>query len=101
MINSTTNPDTRFHKHHNILSFNFVQNVISAKYINLQHIKCQFNLADTVSKHWSYQSVYEGLLKPTFYFEGDTSQLFEDNLLYANSYTNLNNDDILVINGDW
>ena len=85
MINSATNPDVRLHKRHNILFFNFVRNIIAARYINLQHLKSEFNLADVVSKHWSYQSVYKGLLKTAFYFKGDTGHLFEDDLLYVDN----------------
>ena len=76
MINSATNPDARIHKRHNILSFHFVWNIIAAEYINLQHPKSHFNLTDVASKHWSYQIVCDGLLKSTFYFEGDTGHLW-------------------------
>ena len=77
MINSSTNPDARLHKRHNILSFHFVWNIIAAQYINLQHLKSEFNISDLVSKHWHYQSVYDTLLKPTFYYEGDTGHLID------------------------
>ena len=100
MINSATNPDARLHKHHNISLFHFVRNVIAARYINLQHLRSEFNLADVVSKHWSHQSVYDGLLKPTFFFEGDTGHLIEDNLLYVDNYINVEEDDIIVIDGE-
>ena len=98
MINSATNPDARLHKRHNILLF---RNVIPARYINLQHLKSKFNLADVFSKHWLHQSVYKGLLKPVFYFEGDTGHLFEDNLLYVDNYINVKENNIIVIDGEW
>ena len=88
MINSSKNSDARLYKRHN-MSFNFVRNVIAAKYINLQHLRSHFNLSEVVSKHWSYQNVYNCLLKPAFYFEGDTGHLFEDDLFYVNSYINV------------
>ena len=66
MINSVTLPDAKLHKRHNILSFHFVCNILAAKFINLQHLSLQFNIADIVSKHWSYQSVYANILRPTF-----------------------------------
>ena len=100
MINSATNPDARLHKRYNILLFHFVRNIIAARYINLQHLKSKFNLANVVSKHWSYQSVYKGLLKPSFYLEGDTGHIFEDDLLYVDKYINVKESDILVINGE-
>ena len=40
-----------------------------------------------MSKHWSYQSVYANILRPTFYFEGDTGHLFEDDTLTVDCYT--------------
>ena len=87
MINSATLPDAKLHKRHNILSFHFVRNILAAKFINLQHISSEFNLANIVSKHWSYQSVYANILRPTFYFEGDTGHLFEDDTLTVDCYT--------------
>ena len=101
MINSATNPCVRLHKSCNKLSFHFVRNIIAAKYINLQHLRSQFSIADVVSKHWSYQSVYEGFLKPAFYFEGDTGHLFEEDSLYVDNYINVEENDVLAIDGEW
>ena len=80
MVNSATLPESKLHKRHNILSYHFVRNIIAAKYINLQHINSEFNIADIVSKHWSYQSVYNNILRPLFHFEGDTGLLAEDDV---------------------
>lgn len=74
----------------------FIRNIIVAKYINLKHPKSQINLVDIVSKYWSYQSAYYGLLNPVFYIKGDNGHHFEDNLLYADYYTDLNNSNVLV-----
>ena len=90
MINSATLPEAKLHnKRHNTLSFHFVhqRNILTAKFINLQHINSKFNISDIVSKHWSYQSVYANLLWPTFYFEGDTGHLFDDDTLTVNCYS--------------
>ena len=35
-------------------------------------------MADIVSKHWSYQKVYEKILKPILHFKGDTSTLVNE-----------------------
>ena len=35
-------------------------------------------MADVVSKHWSYQKVYEKILKPILHFKGDTSTLVNE-----------------------
>ena len=80
MVNSATLPESKLHKRHNILSYHFVRNIIAAKYINLQHINSEFNIADIVSKHWSYQSVYDNILRPLFHFEGDTGLLADDDV---------------------
>ena len=77
-ITSATQPDTKMSKRHNILSFHFVRNIISAKYINLQHLKSKYNFADIVSKNWNYNDVYEEILKPIFHWEGATNKLFID-----------------------
>ena len=102
MVNSATIPEARLHKRHNILSFHFVRNIIAAQYINLQHLNSQFNISDILSKHWSYQSVYENILKPVFYFEGDTGHLFEDDTLFVDRYTEIIEDDndALAIDGE-
>ena len=93
MINSAINPDDRLYKRHNILSFHFFRMVIVANYINLQHLRSKINITNVVSKNWSYQSVYKGLLKPRFCFEGD--------LLYVNNYINVEENNVLVIDGEW
>ena len=100
-IKSATSSDARLNKLHIILSFHFVRNIIDSKYLNLQPIRSKFNIADVVNKHWFYQSVHKGILKPVFYFEGDTGHLFEDYLLYVNKYINIKENDVLVIDGEW
>ena len=87
MINSATLPNAKLYKCHNILSFHFVDNILAAKFINLQHINSEFNILDIVSKHWSYQLVYAKLFWPTFYFEGDTGHLFDDDTLTFDCYS--------------
>ena len=58
-----------------------------------------FNLADILSKHWSYQIKYDGLLKYFIYFKGDTGRLFDTDLLYFECCTDIFNNNILLING--
>ena len=82
MINSANIPEARLHKRHNILSFHFVRNIIAAQYINLQYLKSQFNIIDILSKHWSYQGVYDNIPKWVFY-------LFDDNSFFVNYYTKI------------
>jgi hypothetical protein len=77
MIDSATYPYAKLHKRHNILSFHYVRSMIAKGFISLTHTNSQDNLADVVTKHWSYNSV-RNLLKPVFYHAGDTSNLFVD-----------------------
>ena len=42
--------------------------MIAKGFINLLHVRSAFNLADTLSKHWSHQGNYENLIKPLLNF---------------------------------
>ena len=75
MIDSSTNPQSRLHKRHNILSYHYVRSMIARGYIALVHTNSKDNLADVVTKHWSYNSV-KGLLKPVFDHSGNTADLY-------------------------
>jgi hypothetical protein len=100
MINSATIPDTKLHKQHSILSFHFVRSMIACRYINLQHLKSEYNIADILNKHWGYQSTYE-LIRPISHFGGNTAALyFDDTLEVDRSITPLELEDIVMINGE-
>lgn len=99
MINIATVPEVKLHKRQNILCFNFVKNIFAAQYINLWQLESKFNISDILSKHWSYQSVYYNLLKPVFYYKGNMWQIFGDDLLYVDYYTNIDDNDELIIDG--
>ena len=77
MIDSSTMPYSRLHKRHNILSFHYVRSMIARGFIAMVHVCSKNNLADVVTKHWSYNSV-KGLLKPVFYYYGGPESLFVD-----------------------
>ena len=81
MINSSTVPDAKLHKRHNILSFHFVRGTISKLYINMLHIETKDNFADILTKHWGYQGTYYELIQPVFHHEGNTAVLFLDDTL--------------------
>ena len=42
--------------------------MITKGFINLLHVRSAFNLADTLSKHWSHQANYNNLIKPLLNF---------------------------------
>ena len=81
MINSSTIPESKLNKRHNILSFHYVRSMISQGYINLQHIASEWNFADILTKHWAYQACYNELIQPVFHHPGNTAALFLDNTL--------------------
>ena len=81
MINSSTIPESKLSKRHNILSFHYVRSMISRGYINLQHLASEWNLANILTKNWSYQSSYHELIQPVFHHSGNTAALFLDDTL--------------------
>ena len=81
MINSSTIPESKLNKRHNILSFHYFRSTISQRYINLQHLASEWNFADILTKNWSYQSSYHELIQPIFHHSGDTEALFFDDTL--------------------
>ena len=81
MIKSSTIPESKLNKRHNILSFHYVRSMISRGYINLQHLASEWNFADILTKNWSYQSSYHELIQPVFHHSGNTVALFLDNTL--------------------
>ena len=77
MINSSAFPYARLQKRHNILSYHYVRSQMAKGYIALHHIRSHNNIADIVSKHWSFGSVSD-LLKPVFDTIGNTAALYVD-----------------------
>jgi len=63
-IKSSTIPYSKLSKRHNILSFHYVRSLLSRGFIRLGHLPSEFNVTDTLSKHWSHQSNYTNLIKP-------------------------------------
>ena len=76
MQKSSTMPDARLHKRHNILTYHFVRSQIAMGYCSMVHLKSEFNIADIVSKNWGYNKVWNLLLKPLFHTIGDTANLY-------------------------
>ena len=81
MIDSSTVPEAKLHKRHNISSSNFVRSMISRGYINLQHLASEWNVADILTKNSSFQSSYHELIQPVFHHSGNTAALFLDDTL--------------------
>ena len=77
MIKSSSFPYPRLHKRHSIISFHYVRSMVADRFIAMYHIPSHANLADVLSKHWVYQSVYN-LLQPIFHYVGNTASLYHD-----------------------
>jgi hypothetical protein len=54
-----------------------VREAIAAELIHFSHIPGDCNPADILSKHWGYSNVWP-MLKPLLFYEGDTSQILEE-----------------------
>ena len=59
MINSSTVPHAKLHKHHNILYYHFVRSMVACGYICMNHLRSEFNVLYILSKHWGYQNSYD------------------------------------------
>ena len=61
-------PHAKLHKRHNILSsFHFIRSILSQQYINLMHIKSEYNCSDLLTKHWGYKVVWKhNIIHTTF-----------------------------------
>ena len=81
MINSSTIPEAKLHKQHNILSFHYVRSMVAQGYINMQHIASKWNFSDILTEHWSYQSSYHEFIQPVFHHARNIAALFLDNTL--------------------
>ena len=63
VITSAALPHSTLDKHHNILAFHRVREVIAAKIMAFYWIQSAYNLSDMLSKHWDHSSVYPMILK--------------------------------------
>ena len=82
-VHSAARP--QLHKRHNILSFHFVRSILSQQYINLMHIKSEYNCSDLLTKHWGYNVVWKHILQPLFHYAGNTANLMYDDTLLVDT----------------
>ena len=61
VVKSSTFPDAKLNKRHNILSFHRVREMIAAKVLAFTHICGKTNPADMLSKNWSYGDTWKTL----------------------------------------
>ena len=84
MVDSAKHPDAGINKRHTILSFHYVRGLTARGFLAINHIISGSNVADIVSKHWSHKSAWP-LIKPMFNHEGDTGELYVDDIKMDNS----------------
>jgi hypothetical protein len=75
VVNSASIPHSKLHKRHNALSFHRTREAIAARILRFVHVDGKHNAADILSKHWSYAAVWQNLLQPLLFYEGDTADL--------------------------
>jgi len=71
VVDSTTQPHSKLHKRHLMLSYHYVREAIATGNYAYCWIDGKKNPADVLSKHWGYQSVWH-LLRPILFWKGDT-----------------------------
>ncbi len=74
VINTSSIPDGKLHKHHNAMSYHKSRKAVAAGIIHVHHIPGNTNPADILSKHWDYSSVWP-MLKPLLLWQGDTAKI--------------------------
>jgi hypothetical protein len=76
-VQSVTHPLAKFCKFHNALSFHWVQEASTSKYILMMHMPSMDNPADNLSKHRAYQAVYP-ILKAICFLLGNMADLIQE-----------------------
>ena len=81
-------PHAKLHKRHNILSsFHFIRSILSQQYINLMHIKSEYNCSDLLTKHLGYNVVWKhNIIQLLFHFAGNTANLMYDDTLLVDTF---------------
>ena len=74
VVDSTTQPHSRLHKRHLMLSYHYVREALAFGAYIYAFVKGEANPSDVLSKHWGYQAVWP-LLKPILFYQGDTYDL--------------------------
>ena len=75
VVNSAAQPHAKLHKRHTALSFHRVREAIAAGIVRFFHMPGDSNPADILSKHWGYQQVWQLMLQPLLFWQGDTADI--------------------------
>ena len=77
VVNTASHPHGKLHKGHNALSYHKTCASIAAGITQFHHARGDTNLADILSKHWDFPSVWKQL-KPLLFHTVDTADLVEN-----------------------
>ena len=72
VVTSSTIPNSTISKRHHLASYHRVREAIAAKYISFHWKDGKSNLADILSKHWEFSTVWP-MLKPILFWRGETA----------------------------
>ena len=75
VVDSTMTPHSKLNKRHTMLSYHRVRHAIATGFLVFQYIPGALNPADILSKHWSYSTVYDNLIKPLMHWRGDVGKM--------------------------
>jgi hypothetical protein len=65
---------TKLHKRHTALSFHKVREAVASGLVIFTHIPGTLNVANILSKHWDYGTVWK-LLRPLLFWKGDPADI--------------------------
>ena len=74
VVDSSTRLHAKLHKRHTALSFHRVREAIASGFVTFHHVPGANNPADILSKHWSFNDVWN-TLRPLLFWAGDTASI--------------------------
>jgi hypothetical protein len=77
VIDCSSTPHAKLHKRHNALAFHRVREAVASKFVDIFHLKGEYNPADILSKHWAYASVWR-TMNALLFTKDDTWDLLDD-----------------------
>ena len=77
VVDSSSIPQSKLHKCHNVLSYHRLREVIASKVLDFFHIDGSINPADILSKHWGYAQIWP-MLQTLLFWQGNTIDLIPE-----------------------
>ena len=80
-IQSTIIPHSKLKKRHNILSYHYIRSFLSQQFACLNFIRSENNAADSLTKYWGYNAVYDNILRLILHHAGNTITLMANDTI--------------------